>query len=210
MYFPYIISIAIYRNNTIKFWELDVGSPNPPRPKKFYRYNVVEIDMKKLVLFVLVLSFCSGLCFGADLVEGFWISMDDKTGKATAGWEIYAVGNRLFGKILSVAGHPQDVKASNCKDSYKDFPVYGKVSEMTVVGTPWIFNLTMDRSGVWSGGQIIDPDNGNMYKCRITFRPIDGRRYLNDTLEMRGEIGLGIGRSQYWRKSSREEASGLR
>jgi hypothetical protein len=27
---------------------------------------------------------------------------------------------------------------------------------------------------------------------------------------MRGEVGLGIGRSQYWRRCTREEAAGLR
>ena len=170
--------------------------------------------MKRFVFFAGVLLmgmvFVSGPCFGADLVEGFWISMDEKSGKATAGWEIYTLGDKLYGRILSVADHPQDVKAFNCKDSYRGFPVQGKVSEMTVVGTPWIFDLALDRPGVWSGGHIIDPDKGSMYKCRITYRPRDGNRFKADTLEMRGEIGLGIGRSQYWQKSSREEASALR
>jgi len=164
--------------------------------------------MKGFAVFTLV--FITGFCFGADLAEGFWISVDEKTEKATAGWEIYTIGDKLYGRILSVAGHPQDVKASNCKDSYKGFPVQGKVSEMTVVGTPWIFDLTLDKPGVWSGGNIIDPDKGSMYKCKITFRPRDGKKYMFDTLEMRGEIGLGIGRSQYWRKSTREESSSLR
>ena len=166
--------------------------------------------MKKILFISVIFIFIAGFCFAADPVEGFWVSVDEKTGKATAGWEIYTLGNKLFGKILSVSGHPQDVKASNCKESYRGFNVPGKVNEMTVVGTPWIFDLTQDRPGVWSGGQIIDPDGGNMYKCKITFRPVDGKKYLTDTLEMRGEIGLGIGRSQFWRKSTREEASSLR
>jgi len=165
--------------------------------------------MKKITLFA-ALIFAAGLCFAADPVEGFWISFDDKSGKATAGWEIYTVGNKLFGKVLSVTGHPQDVTAYNCKDSYRDFPVQGKVSAMRVVGTPWIFDLTQDKVGIWSGGNVIDPDNGNMYKCRITFRARDGSKYKTDTLEMRGEIGLGIGRSQFWQKATRAEASALR
>ena len=166
--------------------------------------------MKKFIFLTAVFVFSTVFCFGADQAEGFWISVDEKSGKATAGWEIYTVGNKLYGKILSVSGHPQDVKATNCKDSYRGFTVPGKVNEMTVVGTPWIFDLTLDRPGVWSGGSIIDPDGGSMYKCKITFHPRDGKKYMVDTLEMRGEIGLGIGRSQYWRKSSREEASALR
>ena len=167
--------------------------------------------MKKFVFFAAVFVFVSGLCFGADPAEGFWISVDEKSGKATAGWEIYTVGNKLYGKILSVADHPQDVKATNCPDSIKGFNQPGKVNQMPVVGTPWIFDLTVDKQpGSWSGGSIIDPDAGKLYKCKITFHPTDGKKYLVDTLEMRGEIGLGIGRSQYWRKSTREEASALR
>jgi uncharacterized protein (DUF2147 family) len=49
-----------------------------------------------------------------------------------------------------------------------------------------------------------------MYKCKITFRPTDGKKYKVDTLEMRGEIGLGIGKSQYWTKATKEQASALR
>jgi len=166
--------------------------------------------MKKFAISVLLVIIVSAFCFAADPAEGFWVSWDEKSGKATAGWEIYLIGNKLYGRILSVAGHPQDVKATNCKESYKGFNQPGKVNEMTVVGTPWIFDLTSDKPGIWSGGSIIDPDGGSMYKCKITFRPRDGKKYMVDTLEMRGEIGLGIGRSQYWQKSTRAEASSLR
>jgi len=164
--------------------------------------------MKKMLVFAML--FVTGFCFGADPVEGFWVSVDEKTGKMTGGWEIYAIGDKLFGKVLSITGFPQDKKASKCKESYKGFPVPGKVNEMTVVGTPWLYNLTMNKPGAWSGGQVLDPDTGNLYKCKMTFRPQDGKKFMADTLEMRGEIGLGIGRSQYWRKSTREEALSLR
>jgi len=161
--------------------------------------------MKKRTLFIVIfLLFAAGFCFAADSAEGFWISVDDKSGKVTAGWEIYADGDTLYGKILSVADYPQDARAVKCKDSYRGFPLPGKVSEMPVVGTLWIFGLSRDKPGVWTGGHVIDPNDGNMYKCRITYHP------KTDTLEMRGEIGLGIGRSQFWRKSSREEAAALR
>jgi uncharacterized protein (DUF2147 family) len=81
---------------------------------------------------------------------------------------------------------------------------------MTVVGTPWIFGLAMDRPGQWSHGNIIDPESGNLYQCKISFHAADGNRYKHDTLEMRGEIGLGIGRSQFWRRTTREQAAALR
>lgn len=57
---------------------------------------------------------------------------------------------------------------------------------------------------------FIDPNDGKMYKCKITFRAKDGKKYVQDTLEMRGEIGLGIGRSQFWVRTTKEDASALR
>jgi uncharacterized protein (DUF2147 family) len=164
--------------------------------------------MKKLTVGACLLLAAAGLF--ADPVEGFWISVDEKTGKSTAGWEIYQNGGKLYGKVLSIAGFPQDSLAVECKESYRGFPLRGKVNEMSVIGTPWIFGLSADRDGRWSGGNVIDPQDGNMYRCRITYRPADGNRYKTDTLEMRGEIGLGIGRSQFWRKSTRQEAESLR
>jgi uncharacterized protein (DUF2147 family) len=161
-------------------------------------------------VFSCLLFLSAGLCFAADPAEGFWISVDDKTGKATAGWELYQEGGKLYGRILAIAGFPQDMPAFMCKESYRGFPLAGKVNEMPIIGTPWIFGLSPGRTGQWSGGNIIDPNDGNMYRCRITFRGADGNRYKVDTLEMRGEIGLGIGRSQFWQKSSRREASELR
>ena len=162
------------------------------------------------IMVFILFAVSSGLCFAADRVEGFWVSVDDKTGQVTAGWEIYVIDDVLYGKVLSMVGYPQDIRALACRESYRGFPVAGKVNEMPVLGTPWIFGLTRDRAGAWSGGNIIDASNGNMYRCRIIFHAADGNRYRNDTLEMRGEIGLGIGRSQYWLKSTREEASSLR
>jgi uncharacterized protein (DUF2147 family) len=167
--------------------------------------------MKRNVIIVLCLFVIgTGVAFAADPAEGFWLSVDEKTGKVTAGWEIYQQGGKLFGKVLSTADHPPGVKATACKESYSGFPVAGKVNQMNVAGTPWIFGLSPDKPGQWKNGNVIDPSDGKMYKCKITFHPRDGSKFKTDSLEMRGEIGLGIGRSQYWQKATKEEASGLR
>ena len=166
--------------------------------------------MKKFLILCGVLVVIAAASLTADPVEGYWVSVDDKTGKITAGWEIYQQGGKLFGKILSLSDFDQTVPAANCKDSYPGFPLQGKVSAMRVVGSPWIFGLSMDRDGQWSSGSVIDPNDGKIYKCKITFRAADGKKYKADTLEMRGEIGLGIGRSQFWKKSTQAEAGSLR
>ena len=144
-----------------------------------------------------------------DPVEGFWLSVDDKTGKITAGWHIYVEGGKVLGKILSLSDHPPGVLAVRCRDSYPGFPVAGKVNQMPVTGTPWIFGLSSDKPGEWSGGHVINPDDGRMYKCKMIYRRADGKKFKSDMLEMRGEIGLGIGGSQYWQKTNEQMASSL-
>ena len=167
--------------------------------------------MKKLIaIFAVMLAF-TGLCFAADPVEGYWISVDEKTGKATAGWQIWEENGKLFGKILSNADHPVDTLATGAKGKgpYADFPVAGDMASMPVVGTTWIYNLQKKSEGKWEKGSIVDPGDGSKYNCKITFHKADGKKYKTDTLEMRGEIGLGIGRSQFWVKATLEEVMAL-
>ncbi|GMO26223.1 MAG: DUF2147 domain-containing protein [Termitinemataceae bacterium] len=171
--------------------------------------------MKKIIFLFALFLLPVLSCFAEDPVEGYWVSIDDQNGKTTAGWHIYAEGGKLYGKILSIPDYSQDVLAAYCKKSYKGFPVAGDVSKMTVLGTPWIFGLTMESYGHWTGGNIIDPNNGGMYNCKITFHPAGElgkgkKNYSADTLEMRAEVGMGIGRSQFWRKCTQAEAVSLR
>ncbi|MDR1374980.1 MAG: DUF2147 domain-containing protein [Treponema sp.] len=155
------------------------------------------------VFAALLIPAVSGLGFAQDPAEGYWLSVDEKSGKITAGWEIYQLDHKLYGKVLSSAEPDQP---NRCKESYRDFPVAGRVNEMPMIGTPWIFGLSTERPGRWRGGYIIDPTTGNLYRCRIIFHGADGNRYKTDTLEMRGEIVPGIGRSQFWRRATREIA----
>ena len=141
----------------------------------------------------------AGICFAADPAEGFWISYDEKTGKAMTGWEIFVYNGKLYGRIVSLAGLDQNITADRCKDYYKDFPAHGKVSEMPVIGTTWIFGLVPEegRPGQWKSGNVVDPNDGSIYECKITFHRADGKKYKVDTLEMRGITFGPFGRSQF-------------
>jgi uncharacterized protein (DUF2147 family) len=164
--------------------------------------------MKKAIVLT-VFFFVSVLCYAADPVEGYWLSIDDNTGKVSGGWQIYQEGGKVYGKLLSFTSGTADTLAVRCKEKYDGFPVPGKVNAMPVVGTTWIFGLKPEKPGNWTGGNIINPEDGKMYKCKLIFRPADGKKFKFDTLEMRGEIGFGIGRSVYWEKTNFETASSL-
>lgn len=169
--------------------------------------------MKKLIFLCFFICGVSVLfCQNAlenDPVVGYWVSKDDKTGEYTGGWKMWIENGKLLGTSISVPGKDETVLATKAKKSYSDFPREGNVNEMPILGTPWLYGLNQKSSGVWAGGYIIDPTNGMRYQCKIVFHKADGKKYLVDTLEMRGSL-LGIGISQYWPKATKEEAEGVK
>jgi uncharacterized protein (DUF2147 family) len=49
------------------------------------------------------------------------------------------------------------------------------------------------KGNEWTGGDILDPDDGRIYRCLLSVEP-DGER-----LRVRGFIGLSMfGRTQVW------------
>jgi uncharacterized protein (DUF2147 family) len=159
---------------------------------------------KKTVLLIVVALVAATFAFAAEPVEGYWKSVNE-AGEATAFWTIRVEGGTLMGKIVKIVGEPDDTIAKDVKPSYKGFPVAGKVNEMKIIGTPWIWGLSKKKNGEWADGNIIDPESGDLYKCKIAFRAADGKKFPKDVLEMRGEIGLGIGRSQFWQRATEAE-----
>jgi uncharacterized protein (DUF2147 family) len=167
--------------------------------------------LKRLPALMLVMC-CTGFIWAAegDPAEGFWLSVDDKTGEIQSGWHIYQENGLLYGKMLSAINCTASDKAIKCRSSYEDFPIAADVKQLPVLGSPWIFGLRQVSPGAWTGGHIINPDDGKIYKCKLTYRSPDGKKYQTECLEMRGEIGLGLGRSQYWLRVTREQAGALR
>ncbi len=163
--------------------------------------------MKRFVFLLVCMLYVSLSALSADSALGYWKSIDDETGKVTAGWEIYVKNGILYGRIITAVDVDSDDLAIECIGPYDDFPLPGDTSKMTIVGTPWIYNLKNVSQGVWKGGRIIDPANGKDYACEITFHKAGGK-YKVDTLEMRGKIGP-FGRSQYWQRASLEEILAL-
>ena len=157
--------------------------------------------MKKILTLLGALFVFSAAVFAADPACGLWKSIDDKTGEVTAIWKIYEEGGKLFGTIAATTSDPQDVIASACKESYKNFPVSGAVNKMKTVGTPWIFNMVKESEGNWRDGNIIDPSNGKMYGCVIKYlkKGEKNKKYTatEPTLAMAGTVGP-IQVFQYW------------
>jgi len=164
--------------------------------------------MKKIITAAIVILVCAVTGFAADPVEGFWLSVDDKTGEIKSGWEMYESNGYMYGKMLSAVGFSSATKATKCRDSYANFPIAGKVNQLPLLGTPWLFGLRMESPGKWTNGNIVNPEDGNMYKCSLIHHPADGKKFKQETLEIRGQLLIFSG-SQYWKRATREEASAL-
>jgi uncharacterized protein (DUF2147 family) len=117
---------------------------------------------------------------------GLWQTVDDKTGQPKALVQIVQDSDgTLTGKILTGLGGNDDPnrRCTACTDSRKDQLMKG----MTII------NGMKPEGDTWDGGQIPDPENGKLYKCKM---------HLDDggqKLVVRGYIGVSLlGRSQTW------------
>jgi len=117
---------------------------------------------------------------------GLWKTIDDETKKEKSLVRIKDVNGVFSGtveKFLDPANKPDEV-CDKCTDDRKDKPVLG----MTIIRN---IKASADDKGIWDGGDVLDPNNGKVYKARL--KPVDGGKKL----EMRGYIGPFY-RTQVW------------
>ena len=119
---------------------------------------------------------------------GLWKTIDDETKTEKSLIRLTENSGVLSGKIeklLDPSSKP-DALCDKCTDERKDKPVIG----MTVIKA--VKQNSADK-GMWDGGEILDPNNGKVYKVRLVPKD-DGKK-----LDVRGYIGMPIlGRTQTW------------
>ena len=115
---------------------------------------------------------------------GLWKTIDDKTGTPKGLVRIYEQDGRFFGKVeASVKAEDSLERCDKCSGERKDKPVVGMV----------ILRGLKKSGSEYSGGDILDPDSGVVYRCSFKLAE-QGTKLL-----VRGYIGLSIlGRSQVW------------
>ena len=117
---------------------------------------------------------------------GLWKNIDDVSGKPRALVRITQSDGALRGKIEKVFPAPNEdpnPKCDKCEGANRNAPIVGLV----------ILNGLTKDGDEYAGGQILDPDNGKVY--RSTARLTDNGKKLS----VRGYIGVPmLGRSQTW------------
>jgi len=117
--------------------------------------------------------------------EGIWKTVDDKTGESKSTVEIYEEGGRYFGKITALLrqGVDPNERCAACKGDKKGQPMVGLI----------VIEDLESHQDYWRSGTILDPENGNEYRCSVWFE--EGQP---NELKVRGKHWTGIYRTQTW------------
>ena len=117
---------------------------------------------------------------------GLWKTFDDKTGNARALVRIYEQDGRLFGRIeQSLTAGDEHRVCVECTDDRKNQPIVGLL----------IIRKMKAQDDAYAGGDILDPENGSVYRCKFH---LDQNGFR---LVVRGYIGFALlGRTQIWQR----------
>jgi uncharacterized protein (DUF2147 family) len=129
--------------------------------------------------FVVLPAWCAGAS-----PAGVWRTIDDKTGEARSTVRIYEDGGKWFGRVIAAVNPAEkDERCDKCSGERKDQPVVGMII---------MWGLTQ-HGGQYSGGQILDPETGTIYRCQFSLTN-SGKRLI-----VRAYVGVSLlGRTQVW------------
>lgn len=136
----------------------------------------------------IVLAFAA---WAQDTPVGLWKTVDDTTGREKGLVRIVAEHGVLTGRIEGTLepGEPKRKVCDLCTDERKGAPLLGMAILRGV-------RASSDEAGLWEGGDILDPDNGKVYRVRLRLLK-DGKQ-----LQVRGYIGMPmLGRTQIWNRT---------
>jgi uncharacterized protein (DUF2147 family) len=137
------------------------------------------------LLLTAVLSAAPALADDATPV-GKWKTIDDASGKPKSIVAIWEEGGKLYGKVDKLLDPKPDDPDPVCKKCE------GELKNKPILGLRILWDLAKDGDK-WSGGRIMDPDNGKTYRCNVTVTE-GGKKLL-----VRGFIGMALlGRTQTW------------
>lgn len=115
---------------------------------------------------------------------GLWKTFDDRTHKARGVVRIFEENGALSGRIeSSFIPEEEKERCDKCSGDRKGAPIIGLV----------IMRGVRKHGSEYEGGDILDPETGSIYKCKMTLSS-DGEK-----LFVRGYLGLSLlGRTQTW------------
>jgi uncharacterized protein (DUF2147 family) len=141
-------------------------------------------------LCVWLLALLAGSAMAQATPSGLWKTIDDETKAEKSFVRISESGGVYTGKVEKLVDpSKQDAKCSDCSDERKDKPIVGMTILRDIKPDP-------DDRGSWVGGDILDPNNGKVYKVRLKLtdagKKLDVRAYIGTPM---------LGRTQSWHRA---------
>jgi len=142
----------------------------------------------RLTIAILLLCMAGPAC--AD-ITGLWQEYDDDTGKVDALIRITKRSDNSYEgvveKIVEQAGVASENTCSHCTGELHNHPM---------LGLRILWDMKRKDKLHYEGGQILDPDDGKTYKCRIQLTEDE------KTMQVTGFINFSwIGQSEIWRRN---------
>jgi uncharacterized protein (DUF2147 family) len=133
-----------------------------------------------------ICAIVASAAFGQPTPVGIWRVIGDVSGEAEALVAISERDDVFEGRIVKVFSRPgvdPDAVCELCPGARRNQPVRG----LTILSG-------LRRNGDdYTGGDILDPDTGEIYRCKLTLSA-DNRRLM-----VRGFVGISLfGRTQTW------------
>ena len=152
--------------------------------------NCFKLAYPTRIFSVWALTALSVLIAGAALAQdagsivGLWKTFDDDTNQPAALVQISEQNGLFVGKVTKILDPSGLPTCAKCTDYRKDKPV---------VGMEILSGLKKDGENTYSGGRILDPDDGEIYRADIKL--LD----QGNKLDLRAYLGIPlIGRTQSW------------
>ena len=118
--------------------------------------------MKKLVLLLTVcLLALTAQAQERTSIFGKWKTIDDDSGEVKSVVEIFEKDGKAYGRIIQLFRGPDEDQNPLCEECKKNDERY----KQPIVGLEIIRDLKDD--GTWKSGDILDPENGKVYDCKI-------------------------------------------
>ena len=137
--------------------------------------------MKQFLAVVLTIGLA--MSTNAQSIFGKWKTIDPDTGAEESIIEVFEKDGKAYAKVIEIFNPANRASTcTNCKGPNKNKPILG----LTII------DGLKKKNNEWSGGRILDPKNGNYYKCYLKLTE-------DNTLKLRGYIGFSLlGRTEYW------------
>jgi uncharacterized protein (DUF2147 family) len=153
------------------------------KPKKVISIKAMKKPLISLFAVLALFGNHYACAQNLDTITGNWTTFDDGTKQPAALVRIFEKNGQFSGVITKLLDRNAPVSCDKCQDFRKGKPLVGME----------ILSGLKKTGDLYTGGYILDPDEGEIYKVEI--RPKDG----GNTLDVRGYIGIPLlGRTQIW------------